>query len=182
MPGDYIDRITSTAAPTGDSLHQLVMDAHRSLNRLQTNIATTYVDGAAAYGLEEDDHALVAAFMAGVHDTEHLKLEHPGLMATATNTNGRLLIENDLGSTSEHVIVVSSRAADRDGDLQRRAPPPPAVLRVPVRRLRRAVVGHARAAAARPSGSTMSRPAGTTRRTGRRSSSTSGISAHAWCS
>ena len=107
VPGDYIDRITSTVGPAGDSLHQLVMDAHRSLNRLQAEIATTYVDGAAAYGLEDDDHALVAAFMAGVHDTEHLKLEHPGLMATATNANGRLLIENDLGTTSEHVIVVS---------------------------------------------------------------------------
>ena len=49
VPGDYIDRITSGRPDDGDSLHLLVMDAHRALNRLQAQIATASLDGAVVY-------------------------------------------------------------------------------------------------------------------------------------
>ena len=43
------DRITSGRPDDGDSLHLLVMDAHRALNRLQAQIATASLDGAVVY-------------------------------------------------------------------------------------------------------------------------------------
>lgn len=107
MPGEYLDRITSAQRERGDSLHLLVMDAHRGLNRLQAQIATASVEGAAVYGLGPDDPALVAAFMSGVHETAPLKLDHPGLAATATRVGDSLLIQNDLGTTDAHVVVLS---------------------------------------------------------------------------
>ncbi len=105
--GSYIDRITSADRDAGDSLHLLVMDTHRALNRLQTRVATTNLAGAAVYGLDDDDAPLVTAFMAGVHATEALKFEHPGLTTTATRAGPRLLIQNDLGTTNAHVVVLS---------------------------------------------------------------------------
>lgn len=107
VPGSYIDRITSARRDQGDSLHILVMDAHRALNQLQAQIATTTIDGAAVYDLADDDRPLVAAFMAGVHETAPLKFDHPGLAATATRIGGRLLIQNDLGTTDAHVVVLA---------------------------------------------------------------------------
>lgn len=107
VPGAYIDRITSARREQGDSLHLLVMDAHRALNRLQASIATTSLDGASVYGIDADDQGLVVAFMAGVHGTAPLKFDHPGLATTATRVGERLLIENDLGTTNAHVVVVA---------------------------------------------------------------------------
>lgn len=107
VPGDYIDRITSVQRERGDSLHQLVMDAHRGLNLLQARIATASVEGAAVYGLGPDDQTLVVAFMSGVHETAPLKFDHPGLATTATRVGDRLLIQNDLGTTDAHVVVLS---------------------------------------------------------------------------
>lgn len=107
VPGTYINRITSARPGEGDSLHLLVMDAHRALNRLQSALATTSIDGAAVYGLADDDRSLVAAFMAGVHKTAALKFEHPGLATSATRTANRLLIQNDLGTTNAHVVVLA---------------------------------------------------------------------------
>ena len=107
VPGSYLDAITSARREAGDSLHLLVMDLHRELNALQGEIAAASIDGASVYGLGEGDEELVAAFMAGVHETERLKFDHPGLETTATRVGGRLVIENDLGTTSAHVVVIS---------------------------------------------------------------------------
>ena len=46
------------------------MDAHRALNRMQTDIATEILDGASVYRLNEEDRPLVASFMTGVRSTE----------------------------------------------------------------------------------------------------------------
>jgi uncharacterized protein Yka (UPF0111/DUF47 family) len=89
-----------------DSLHRLVMDLHKRLNVLQAGMAQETVDGAAAYDLEAADHPMVAAFMAGVNRTARLKFNHPGLATTATRAGGRLVIQNDIGTTDAHVIVV----------------------------------------------------------------------------
>ena len=107
VEGTYVDRITSARPESGDSLHLLVMDAHRALNALQAQIASDSVDGAAVYGLGSGDAELVEAFMRGIHRTEALKFDHPGLATTATRAGGRLLIQNDLGTTSSHVVVIA---------------------------------------------------------------------------
>lgn len=106
VPGSYVDRITS-ASGERDSLHRLVMDAHRALIGLQAEIATSSVDGAAVYGLGPDDRDLVAGFMAGVHRTAPLKFDHPGLATSATRIGARLLVQNDLGMTKAHVVVLA---------------------------------------------------------------------------
>jgi len=107
VSGDYIDAITSARREHGDSLHLLVMDAHRELTRLQARIATGRLHGAAVYGLARADHGLVTAFMAGLAETAPLKFDHPGLATTATRVGQRLLIQNDLGTTSAHVVVIA---------------------------------------------------------------------------
>lgn len=92
--------------PKADSLHRLVMDLHKRLNALQASLAQETLDGAAVYGLDEADRPLVGAFMAGVNRTARLKFNHPGLATTATRAGGRLVIQNDIGTTDAHVIVV----------------------------------------------------------------------------
>jgi len=89
-----------------DSLHRLVMDLHKRLNSLQAAMAQETLDGAAAYGLDAADRPMVSAFMSGVNRTSRLKFNHPGLATTATRTGGRLVIQNDIGSTDAHVIVI----------------------------------------------------------------------------
>lgn len=95
----------------GDSLHQLVMDLHKALNALQAELARETLDGAAVYGLAEADRPRVRAFMAGLNRTAPLKFDHPGLDTTATSTpvatgGSRLVIQNDIGTTDAHVIVI----------------------------------------------------------------------------
>lgn len=89
-----------------DSLHRLVMDLHKRLNTMQAGMAEERLDGAAVSNLGPEDRPLVAAFMAGVNRTAGLKFDHPGLATTATRAGGRLVIQNDIGTTDAHVIVV----------------------------------------------------------------------------
>ena len=106
IAGKVIVTLTSGDPARGDSLHLLLMEMHKSLNKLQGEIATENVDGALAYGLQGDDRALVAAFMKGVNRTLPLKFDHPGLGTTATRIGPRLTIQNDIGTTDAHVLVV----------------------------------------------------------------------------
>lgn len=89
-----------------DSLQRLVMDLHKRLNTMQATLAEETLDGASAYGLDAADRPLVAAFMAGVNRTARLKFVHPGLATTATRSGGHLVIQNDIGTTDAHVIVI----------------------------------------------------------------------------
>ncbi len=59
------------------------------------------------YLLEESDRVLVRAFMAGINRTAPLKFDHPGLGTTATRMGMRLVIQNDIGVTDAHVLVVN---------------------------------------------------------------------------
>jgi hypothetical protein len=106
ISGDYIDRLTSGQRDAGDSLHLLVMDLHKELNRLQHRLATETIDGARVYGVSEDDRPLIAAFMAGLNETRGLKFDHPGLGTTATRAGPRLVNQNDIGLTEAHVLVL----------------------------------------------------------------------------
>ena len=89
-----------------DGLHLLIMDLHKELNRLQQQIATESIDGACVYGVHEGDRPLIRAFMAGLNRTRELKFDHPGLGTTATRTGDKLVIQNDIGMTEAHVLVV----------------------------------------------------------------------------
>jgi uncharacterized protein Yka (UPF0111/DUF47 family) len=101
-----IGAMTRMGRTHGDSLHQLVMDLHKQLNQMQSELAEEKLDGAAAYNLTEVDRALVLAFMKGLNRTARLKFEHPGLSTTATRIGDKLVIQNDLGTTDAHVIVI----------------------------------------------------------------------------
>lgn len=90
----------------GDSVHLLVMDLHRRLNQLQQAVATESLDGASIYDLAVEDRDRVRAFMRGVNRTSRLRFDHPGLGTTATRSGARLVIQNDLGTTDAHVLVV----------------------------------------------------------------------------
>ena len=106
MGGSRISMLAAADAARGDSVHLLVMDLHKALNRLQAGIATESIDGAAAYGLLPADRALVAAFMKGVQRTQPLKFDHPGLESTASRAGAKLVIQNDIGATDAHVLVL----------------------------------------------------------------------------
>ncbi|HUN42388.1 MAG TPA: hypothetical protein VMU81_19015 [Acetobacteraceae bacterium] len=110
--GDVVDPATlaamgSATPPEGsDSLHRLVMDLHKQLNTMQAQLAEETIDGAAAYGLSDVDRPRIAAFMAGVNRTAPLKFDHPGLGTTATRCGDTLVLQNDIGTTDAHVVVI----------------------------------------------------------------------------
>ena len=106
IEGRTIANMTSASREQGDSPHLLVMDMHKALNRLQASIASESIDGARVYEIKAADRPLVKAFMRGVNQTAPLKFDHPGLGTTATRTGDDLVIQNDIGTTDAHVLVV----------------------------------------------------------------------------
>jgi uncharacterized protein Yka (UPF0111/DUF47 family) len=102
-----IARLTELSGGNGDSLHRLVMDLHKALNRLSASHAEGVLAGAHVYGLLPEDRPAVEAFMRGVESTRKLKFEHPGLATTATRSGARLSIQNDIGETDAHVVVIA---------------------------------------------------------------------------
>ena len=106
LASDDLARLTAGPGHAGDSLHLLVMDAHRELNALEARIATESIDGARTHDLSPEDREVVRAFMRGVHLTERLKFDHPGLATIATRTGSTLIIQNDLGTTDAHIVVI----------------------------------------------------------------------------
>jgi uncharacterized protein Yka (UPF0111/DUF47 family) len=112
ISGDLIAAMTSGDRAAGDSLHLVVMDAHRAINQRQATTAVETVAGARVHHLSEEGRRRVEAFMAGVNRTAPLKFDHPGLGTTATEHKGRLLIQNDIGTTDAHVLVVRIRGLD----------------------------------------------------------------------
>jgi uncharacterized protein Yka (UPF0111/DUF47 family) len=89
-----------------DSVHLVVMDLHKALNALAAELATRDVGGALTHGLAAGDEELVRAFMRGVDSTRRLKLDHPGLGTVASRIGARLVIQNDIGTTDAHVVVI----------------------------------------------------------------------------
>ena len=103
---EQVAAMTSGSRKRGDSLHLLVMDLHKALNALQARIATESVDGAQAYDIRAEDRPLIGAFMRGIRQTLPLKFDHPGLGTTATRAGEVLILQNDIGTTDAHVLVV----------------------------------------------------------------------------
>ena len=102
----HIAKLTGISDSDGDSLHRLVMDLHKALNRLAVVHATEALAGAHVHGLKPEDRPAVEAFMRGVESTRELKFNHPGLSTTASRTGTRLTIQNDIGKTDAHVVVI----------------------------------------------------------------------------
>jgi uncharacterized protein Yka (UPF0111/DUF47 family) len=103
-----VAKLTGVSSDAGsDSLHRLVMDLHKSLNRLAADCAEEVVAGAHVFGLHPEDKSAVEAFMHGLARTRALKFDHPGLDTTATRSGPRLIIQNDIGATDAHVIVIN---------------------------------------------------------------------------
>ncbi len=98
-----------SALPAGgiDTMHRLVMDLHKILNRLSAACAEENVAGALAHGILPGDRPIIAAFMRGLDRTRALKFDHPGLDTNATRSGARLVIQNDIGATDAHVLVVA---------------------------------------------------------------------------
>lgn len=111
IAGETIDAMTSADREAGDSHHLIVMDAHKAINRLQAATSIEIIDGARVSGLSESGKTRVSAFMSGLNRTAPLKFDHPGLGTTATEHQGKLLIQNDIGTTDAHVLVI--RVAER---------------------------------------------------------------------
>ncbi|WP_291685240.1 hypothetical protein [Bradyrhizobium sp.] len=102
-----VAKLTGVAEGGADSLHRLVMDLHKALNRLAADCSEEILSGAHVFGLHAEDRAPVESFMQGLNETRVLKFNHPGLDTMATRSGGRLLIQNDIGTTDAHVVVIA---------------------------------------------------------------------------
>lgn len=101
-----IHAMTSARRDGQDSVHLLVMDAHKEINRLASDTAVETIDGARVHHVEHQDRARIKAFMKGLNRTAALAFGHPGLGTTAARAGARLTIQNDIGATDAHVLVI----------------------------------------------------------------------------
>jgi hypothetical protein len=106
MTRSTIRVLTKISENGHDTMHQLTTDLHWELNRLQTSVTMETLDGARVYSILDVDRPLIRAFMKGVNETASLKFDHPGLVTTAAHEGDQLTIQNDLGATQNHVVVV----------------------------------------------------------------------------
>lgn len=95
LHGEQLDKaqlhaLTHGQRKDGDSLHLLIMDLHKQINKLAAEMAGEVIDGAHVWHLEDSDRTLVRAFMQGLHRTASLKFDHPGLDTAATRDGDRL--------------------------------------------------------------------------------------------
>ena len=101
-----IQVMTSARRDGSDSVHLLTMDLHKEINRLVSETAVETIDGARVHHVENEDRARIKAFMKGLNRTAALAFGHPGLGTTATRAGARLTIQNDVGATDAHVLVI----------------------------------------------------------------------------
>jgi len=110
LSDEQVDALTHGRRDRSDSLHLLVIDLHKQINRLSAELASEVIDGANVWELRPEDRARVAAFMRGLHRTAALKFDHPGLETVATRDGERLLLQNDIGTNDAHVLVIEVTA------------------------------------------------------------------------
>lgn len=106
LPSATIGAMTSARRGDRDSEHLLVMDLHKAINGIAASTATETIDGARAHRLTPEDRPRLQAFMRGLNRTAPLAFGHPGLGTTAVRIGRRLTIQNDIGATDAHVIVI----------------------------------------------------------------------------
>ena len=105
-PGKQGKKGKTGSQDESDSLHHLVMDLHKQINQLASEMASEVIDGAKVWDLQPSDHPRVQAFMRGLNRTAGLKFDHPGLGTAATRDGERLLLQNDIGTNDAHVLVL----------------------------------------------------------------------------
>lgn len=105
-----IARLTSAMREGGDTAHLLVMDLHKALNRLSAEVAVETLAGAHVLHVLDEDRPRIRAFMRGIDRTHGLAFGHPGLDTTAARSGERLVIQNDIGTTDAHVIIITVEA------------------------------------------------------------------------
>src|SRR6266702_2576383 len=110
LSGQHIEALTQGRRDGPDSLHRLIMDLHKQINRLSGELASEVIDGANVWELRAEDRERVAAFMRGLNRTAALKFDHPGLDTAATRDGERLLLQNDIGTNDAHVLVLQVTA------------------------------------------------------------------------
>ena len=101
-----IGELTTVSRNGHDTVHQLIVDLRAELDALEQAVTSDTIDGAHVYNVADADRPLIRAFMTGVQETSGLKFNHPGLGTTASRDSHRLSIQNDLGSTQAHVVVI----------------------------------------------------------------------------
>ncbi len=109
-----IDAMTAARRDAPDSVHLLVMDLHKADQRA----------GLRNRGRNDRRRARLSCRSAGwcarrrlharVNRTAALKFGHPGLATTATRVGDRLAIQNDIGTTDAHVLVVHVEIGSRE--------------------------------------------------------------------
>ena len=103
---DALMALTHGDRKAGDSLHLLVMDLHKCINRISQGLSTEIVDGAHVWQVHDTDRPYIQAFMRGIAHTAPLKFSHPGLDTAVTRDGDVLLIQNDIGTNDAHVLVI----------------------------------------------------------------------------
>jgi hypothetical protein len=101
-----IQAMASAPRNGADSVHLLIMAAHRELNALGVRMAVETIDRAHVSSIDPADRPRIRSFMAGVNRTAPLAFGHPGLGTTAVRSGPRLVIQNDIGVTDAHVMVI----------------------------------------------------------------------------
>jgi uncharacterized protein Yka (UPF0111/DUF47 family) len=86
------------------------MDLHKQINKLASELATEVISGAHVWELQAADRTRVQAFMRGLNQTAGLKFDHPGLDTAATRDGKWLLLQNDIGTSDAHVLVLKVAA------------------------------------------------------------------------
>ena len=133
VPGSYIERIASGDRARGDSWHLLVMDAHKRHQRARSPVGAGDHRRGAGPPHRAADRPRIRAFMAGLKRTAPLAFGHPGLGTTAARAGLRLTIQNDIGETDTHVIVIHVEGAAVTHHLHRRPSQARPLLHVDVR-------------------------------------------------
>jgi len=110
LNGEQLDALTHGRRGDTDSLHLLVMDLHKQINRLAGELASELIDGAHVWQIKPEDRSRIAAFMRGLNRTAALKFDHSGLDTAATRDGERLLLQNDIGTNDAHVLVLQVSA------------------------------------------------------------------------
>ncbi len=106
LQAESIKALTHGNRQSGDSFHLLVMDLHKALNAMASEVSTEDIEGAHVWQIDQGDRELIRAFMRGLNRTAPLKFDHPGLATAITRDQSKLLIQNDIGTNDAHVLVI----------------------------------------------------------------------------
>ncbi len=107
IPAGFVSMLSRPPSEGRDTLHGLVMDMHKAINAMAASMSPEEVlSGAHVIHLVDADRERVLAFMRGLNRTAPLKFDHPGLGTNAMRADSRLIIQNDIGTTDAHVVLV----------------------------------------------------------------------------